>query len=299
MRTFYKRALWGTLLAGGITLLGATVANAAEPPTDPDPISSLVADNGLVDSAVGDAVVEPLLGDDGDLAPMADGVASVVDDVTGTTAGTAVVGTLVGDHGALDDVVGDGALVEGGTVGTAAANVDAVLDDVAAGDVDAAVTHLGTTVQDLGADVGQTVTDAATNTDDQIIDGLVGDAVDDLAGILSGDDTTGVDDLIQHAGDNTADAIDTSGLLEDALQQTLEGGPASTPATPVDDADGLLTGLTGSWTVSSATACSIPFSATTVLRRHSPTPSATCSTGSRERPRAPASWTACSGTTPA
>ena len=30
MRTFYKRALWGTLLAGGITLLGATVANAAE-----------------------------------------------------------------------------------------------------------------------------------------------------------------------------------------------------------------------------------------------------------------------------
>jgi hypothetical protein len=30
MRTFYKRALLGTLLAGGITLLGATVANAAE-----------------------------------------------------------------------------------------------------------------------------------------------------------------------------------------------------------------------------------------------------------------------------
>ena len=30
MRTFIKRALLGTLLAGGITLLGATVANAAE-----------------------------------------------------------------------------------------------------------------------------------------------------------------------------------------------------------------------------------------------------------------------------
>ena len=30
MRTFCKRALWGTLLAGGITLLGATAATAAE-----------------------------------------------------------------------------------------------------------------------------------------------------------------------------------------------------------------------------------------------------------------------------
>ena len=30
MHTFIKRALVGTLLAGGITLLGATVANAAE-----------------------------------------------------------------------------------------------------------------------------------------------------------------------------------------------------------------------------------------------------------------------------
>ena len=30
MRTFYKRALWGTLIAGGITLLGATAANAAD-----------------------------------------------------------------------------------------------------------------------------------------------------------------------------------------------------------------------------------------------------------------------------
>ena len=30
MRTFYKRARLGTLIAGGITLLGATVANAAE-----------------------------------------------------------------------------------------------------------------------------------------------------------------------------------------------------------------------------------------------------------------------------
>ena len=30
MRTYLKRALWGTLLAGGITLLGATAANAAD-----------------------------------------------------------------------------------------------------------------------------------------------------------------------------------------------------------------------------------------------------------------------------
>ena len=30
MHTLIKRALWGTLLAGGITLLGATAANAAE-----------------------------------------------------------------------------------------------------------------------------------------------------------------------------------------------------------------------------------------------------------------------------
>ncbi|MCK2033193.1 chaplin family protein, partial [Microbacterium sp. KSW4-4] len=30
MRTYAKRVLWGTLIAGGITLLGATAANAAE-----------------------------------------------------------------------------------------------------------------------------------------------------------------------------------------------------------------------------------------------------------------------------
>ena len=30
MNTIVSRALWGTLLAGGITLLGATVAQAAE-----------------------------------------------------------------------------------------------------------------------------------------------------------------------------------------------------------------------------------------------------------------------------
>ena len=30
MRTFIKRALWGTLLAGGLTLAGASVAMAAE-----------------------------------------------------------------------------------------------------------------------------------------------------------------------------------------------------------------------------------------------------------------------------
>lgn len=30
MNTFVSRALWGTLLAGGITLLGATVAQAVE-----------------------------------------------------------------------------------------------------------------------------------------------------------------------------------------------------------------------------------------------------------------------------
>ncbi|MGI0520584.1 DUF320 domain-containing protein, partial [Microbacterium maritypicum] len=30
MRTFIKRALWGALIAGGVTLLGATAANAAE-----------------------------------------------------------------------------------------------------------------------------------------------------------------------------------------------------------------------------------------------------------------------------
>ncbi|RKN66979.1 hypothetical protein D7252_04840 [Microbacterium sp. CGR2] len=30
MRTSVKRALWGTLIAGGITLFSATAANAAE-----------------------------------------------------------------------------------------------------------------------------------------------------------------------------------------------------------------------------------------------------------------------------
>lgn len=61
MRTFYKRALLGTLIAGGITLLGATVANAAETPSDPNLLTSIVADNGPVDALVGDGIVDPLL----------------------------------------------------------------------------------------------------------------------------------------------------------------------------------------------------------------------------------------------
>lgn len=56
MRTFCKRALWGTLLTGGITLLGATVANAAEPPTDPDLLSSAVHSTGLFDDALTEQV---------------------------------------------------------------------------------------------------------------------------------------------------------------------------------------------------------------------------------------------------
>src|SRR6478736_6749644 len=150
MRTFYKRALLGTLIAGGITLFGATVANAAETPADPGLLSSVVADNGPVDSLVGDGVVDPLLGDDGAAAPVTDAVASVVDGVTGTTAGTVVTEALTGDDSALNDV--------------------------------------GTTVEDLGSDVGQTVTAAAANTDDQVIDGVVADALTDLGGILNGDD---------------------------------------------------------------------------------------------------------------
>ena len=174
-------------------------------PTDPGLVSSVVADDGLVDSLVGDAIVDPLLGDDGAAAPVTDAVAAAVDDVTGTTAGTTVVDALVGDDSALDDVVGDGALVEGGTVGNVASNVDAVLDDVAAGDTDAAVTDIGTTIEDLGTDIGQTVTDAAANTDDQVIDDLVGgvltDVVDVLDGVGEGEDPlAGVDDLVQNLG---------------------------------------------------------------------------------------------------
>ena len=40
MRTFLTRALWGALLAGGITLLGATAANAAEQTTGEDGLLS-------------------------------------------------------------------------------------------------------------------------------------------------------------------------------------------------------------------------------------------------------------------
>ncbi|MBO0980146.1 hypothetical protein IPV10_06180, partial [Microbacterium sp. SD291] len=47
MRTFIKRALWGTLLAGGITLLGATTANAADTSGDDGLLSGTQADTSI------------------------------------------------------------------------------------------------------------------------------------------------------------------------------------------------------------------------------------------------------------
>mgnify|MGYP007088003851 CR=1 FL=1 len=58
MRTYLKRALWGTLLAGGITLLGATAANAADTSGEDGLLSGTQADTAItapvtiVDNAV-------------------------------------------------------------------------------------------------------------------------------------------------------------------------------------------------------------------------------------------------------
>ena len=63
MRTFIKRALWGTLIAGGVTLLGATAANAAETSGDDGLLSGTqtVAEVTAPVSIVGNAI--SLLGD--------------------------------------------------------------------------------------------------------------------------------------------------------------------------------------------------------------------------------------------
>ena len=69
MRTYLKRALWGTLLAGGITLLGATAANAADTSGEDGLLSGTQADTAItapvtiVDNAVsllGDSSAEPV-----------------------------------------------------------------------------------------------------------------------------------------------------------------------------------------------------------------------------------------------
>ena len=66
MRTSLKRALWGTLIAGGITLFGATVANAAETTGDDGLLSGTQAETAITApvsvvnnaiSVVSDAVV--------------------------------------------------------------------------------------------------------------------------------------------------------------------------------------------------------------------------------------------------
>src|SRR5690606_31869762 len=177
--------------------------------------------------------------------PVTGGVATAVDDVTSSSTGTTVVGALTGGDSALDDVVGDGALVEGGTAGDLATNVDAVLDDVASGDLDAALDDVGTTVEDLGTALDETVTDAATNVDDQVIDGVVADALTDLGDVLDGGDTPAeIANMLQNLGANVADTTDTTGLFEDALTTTLEEANAPDHGGATDDADGLLTGLT-------------------------------------------------------
>ncbi len=245
MHAVIERALWGTLLAGGITLLGAAAADAAEPPPDPGPVSSLLADDGPVDSIVGDTIVDPVVGDAGAVGPVTDPVADIVDDVTNSTTGSDLVGALTGDVSALNDVVGDGALVEGGAVGDLATNTDAVLDDLASGDLDAALDDVGTTVEDLGTALDETVTDAATNIDDQVIDGIVADALTDLGDVLDGGDTPAeLANMLQNLGANVADSTDTTGLLEDALTTTLEEADAPEHGGATDDGDGPLTDLT-------------------------------------------------------
>ncbi len=69
MRTYAKRVLWGTLIAGGITLLGATAANAAETSGDDgflsgtQAVAPITAPITVVDNAIS------VLGDAASTAP--------------------------------------------------------------------------------------------------------------------------------------------------------------------------------------------------------------------------------------
>lgn len=59
MRTFVKHALWGTLIAGGITLLGVSAANAADTTSGDDAIGSgtqVVAPVSIPVTVTGDAI---------------------------------------------------------------------------------------------------------------------------------------------------------------------------------------------------------------------------------------------------
>ncbi|MDN3497514.1 hypothetical protein QL996_16355, partial [Planococcus sp. APC 4015] len=69
MNTFIKRALWGTLLAGGLTVLGATAANAADTSGEDGLLSGTQALIGVsVPVTVTDTAVS-LLGDSTAVAP--------------------------------------------------------------------------------------------------------------------------------------------------------------------------------------------------------------------------------------
>ena len=104
MNTIVSRALWGTLLAGGITLLGATVAQAAETTGDDGLLSGTQAPISLAAPITSGGDAAPILGDatSTDAAPSASDAGSSPSEGASTSG---LDGILSGTQALLDVAV--------------------------------------------------------------------------------------------------------------------------------------------------------------------------------------------------
>jgi hypothetical protein len=200
--------------------------------TDTTPLEDLTGSDSPVDTVAGDELLDPALGSDSQLPATVAPVSEAADTLTGTTAASDVVDAALGEDSGLNDIAGDGTLVEGGLVGDATANTDAVIADLGSGDPAAA--DLGNDVNGIANDLSTTAQDAAANLDGQVANGLAADAATDAAAIVTdvlagGDVADGLRGTVTDAGANASDAVDSTGLTDDAAADLLGDGGATAP----------------------------------------------------------------------
>lgn len=209
MHTFVKRALWGALIAGGMTLIGATAASAAETGGDdgilsgtqleaPISIPITVVDNAI--SLLGSSSVEtpapapaPAPTPEPAAAPEAttdgsDGIASGTQAVVGVTLPVTVSGNSIAVLGTADS---DGASAGAAPVAVAPEVTTGGIDGILSGtqgivSVDVPVTVSGNAIAVLGDSLVESGTMAAPAapgaTADAAADAAVTDGSDSLLG---------------------------------------------------------------------------------------------------------------------
>ena len=276
MRTFVKHALWGALIAGGVSLLGATAANAAETNGDDGLLSGTqvvapitapveVSDNSL--SLLGDSFADSSADADPAPAPETDAQTSGVD---GTASGTqvvadadapvtvtdnsvAVLGTSSTDGDSTAPATSEDGTTNASTTGSdgTASGTQAVADaDAPVSVTDNSVAVLGTPSTDGDSTASATSEDGTTDATTDGADGIASgtqvlaptDApitVTDNSVAVLGTSSTGGDSTATAASEDGTDYASTSGT-DGIASGTQVLAPADAPVTVTDNSVAVL-----------------------------------------------------------